>query len=82
MFVSENVHMCVQMPLESRKCVNPLELELQHGCWDLNSVPWQEQCVLLSAEPSLQSPNISLKLYVVLCSMTKHLTRFPVNHTL
>jgi hypothetical protein len=26
------------------------------GCWDLNSVPPEEQSVLLTTEPSLQAP--------------------------
>jgi hypothetical protein len=29
--------------------------ELTYGCWDLNSVPSEEQSVLLTTEPSLQS---------------------------
>jgi hypothetical protein len=29
------------------------------GCWDLNSGPSEEQSVLLTTEPSLQSPFIS-----------------------
>jgi hypothetical protein len=28
------------------------------GCWDLNSGPSEEQSVLLTAEPSLQSPKV------------------------
>jgi hypothetical protein len=30
--------------------------ELPCGCWDLNSVPLEEQLALLTAEPSLQPP--------------------------
>ena len=31
------------------------------GCWDLNSVPWEEQLVLLTTEPSLQPEMSSLE---------------------
>jgi hypothetical protein len=34
--------------------------ELPCGCWDLNSGPLEEQSVLLTAEPSLQSPVTSV----------------------
>ncbi|EDL34418.1 mCG1042149, partial [Mus musculus] len=27
-------------------------------CWNLNSGPWEEQSVLLTAEPSLQPPGL------------------------
>ena len=31
------------------------------GCWELNSRPLEEQKVLLTAEPSLQPPQVILK---------------------
>jgi hypothetical protein len=39
------------------------------GCWDLNSGPLKEQSVLLTAEPSLQPPQIFFKVYLcILCT--------------
>jgi hypothetical protein len=41
----------------------PLQMVVSHhcGCWKLNSGPPEEQLVLLTAEPSLQSKNIKFK---------------------
>lgn len=37
-------------------CVFELQLQsMQHGCWELNFVPLQEEQVLLSTESPLQS---------------------------
>ena len=30
------------------------------GCWELNSGPLEEQSLLLTAEPSLQTPSLSI----------------------
>jgi hypothetical protein len=35
------------------------------GCWKLNSGPLEEQSVLLTAEPSLQLPALTLQLYIL-----------------
>ena len=34
------------------------------GCWELNSVPLEEQAVLLTSEPSLQPPCLCLLITV------------------
>jgi hypothetical protein len=37
------------------------------GCWELNSGPLEEQLVLLSAEPSFQSQDVSIfKIFIYL----------------
>jgi hypothetical protein len=42
------------------------------GCWELNSDPLKEQCVLLTAEPSLQPQIFYLLVYIIVQSEGPH----------
>jgi hypothetical protein len=46
------------MPAWQNRVPDPITdgCEPPYGCWELNSEPLEEQSVLLTAEPSLQSP--------------------------
>lgn len=45
------------------------QLVVQPECWGTNWGPLREQCVLLTTEPSLQSPKVEVQC----CKMKKHL---------
>jgi hypothetical protein len=46
---------CSCLQTHQKKANNPITdgCEPPCGCWELNSGPWEEQSVLLTAEPSL-----------------------------
>lgn len=68
---------CVQVPMEFREQLDPIELLLvtvwaiRYACQEQNPGPIEEQQVLLTTEPSLQP-----KLYIYLCYISSFCKRF------
>jgi hypothetical protein len=57
-------HTCVLRGL--KRALDPLELELSCGCWELNPDPLQEQQIPLTAKMPLQPLSV---LYIALSSL-------------
>ena len=57
-----------------KKALNPITdgCEPLCGCWELNSGPLEEQSMLLTAEPSLQPPSLSLIIYHMCIGICLH----------